>query len=124
MLTGMSISLMFHQSRISYRSYRMLACEKCCSCCVSFRNSNATDNFVKKKKGTNCPWRCRDRPKIFQLEVFMKLARPTGVKGRPECLWQLIIMGARMSAVTLACFPECQPQNDCTLGRSVGVVTS
>lgn len=54
----------------------------------------------------------------------MKLARPAGVKGRPECLWQFIIIGARMSAVTLAHFPECQLQNDAALGRSVGVATS
>lgn len=51
----------------------------------------------------------------------MKLATPAGVKGRPRRLWQFRRIGARMSAVALACISECQPQSDCALGRSAGL---
>lgn len=85
MLIGMSISLMFHQSQISYRSYRMLAREKRNSCCVSFRKSNGTYNFVKKFKkrgGDKLPLEIEGSAKSVSARGFYEISKADGCQGQ------------------------------------------
>lgn len=60
----------------------MLTLEKCYFCYVSFRNSNATDNFVKKKKRDKLPLEMEASAKTASALDFYEISNAGGCQGQ------------------------------------------